>query len=117
MFKIRKEFAFSASHCLDHLPEEHPCARVHGHNYVVTIELWSSHLNQNGFVKDYRELQSIKDFIDNKLDHRHLNDVLPCMPTAELIASHLFILFRNEYPQLMAIEVSETPKTSARYEP
>lgn len=116
MFKIRKEFHFSASHSLCDLPETHPCSRVHGHNYVVTVELKSLTLDKVGMVVDYRVLDPIKKFIDSELDHRHLNDVLPFNPTAENMAGYLFELFKTEFPQLSALEVSETPKTSARYE-
>lgn len=116
MFIIRKEFAFSASHCLNHLPEGHPCSRVHGHNYIVTVELRSAIL-RNGFVRDYRELDCVKKFLDENWDHRHLNDVImPIVPTAENMAHFLFEEFVDRIPELYAIEVSETPKTNARYE-
>jgi 6-pyruvoyltetrahydropterin/6-carboxytetrahydropterin synthase len=116
MFIIRKEFAFSASHCLGHLPEGHPCSRVHGHNYIVTVELRSAIL-RNGFVRDYRELDCVKKFLDENWDHRHLNDVLPNIsPTAENMAHILFLEFDIKLTELYAIEVSETPKTNARYE-
>ena len=36
-------------------------------------------------------------------------------PTAELIAKYLYDLFINEYPKIVAIHVSETPKTWAVY--
>lgn len=117
MYTIRKEFAFSAAHHLLGLPPEHPCSRVHGHNYVITIELISANLNVYGFVTDYRELYPIKDFIDKSLDHQDLNEVLEINPTAENIAKLLFTTFKKRFPQLHAIEVSETPKTSARYTP
>ena len=116
MYKISKEFAFSASHILEGLPHDHPCARLHGHNYVVTVHLRSATLNSVGFVKDYRELSTVKDYIDNVLDHRHLNDILPFNPSAENMAKYLFDLFKKDIPELYAIEVSETPKTSAIYE-
>jgi 6-pyruvoyltetrahydropterin/6-carboxytetrahydropterin synthase len=116
MYIIRKEFAFSASHCLSHLPDAHPCSRVHGHNYIITVELRDKKLNENEFVKDYRALDPIKSFLDTKFDHRHLNDVMPVHPTAENIACFLFGRFEHLLPQLFAVEVSETPKTSARYE-
>ena len=45
MFRIRKEFHFSASHRLEHLPPDHQCARLHGHNYVVVVELAAETLN------------------------------------------------------------------------
>ena len=117
MYKISKQFAFSASHILHGLSADHPCSRLHGHNYIITVYLRSKDLDEVGFIKDYRELSFIKEYIDVNLDHRHLNDVLPMNPTAENIASYLFNIFKQEIPQLYAIEVSETPKTSAIYEP
>lgn len=117
MYSVRKEFAFSASHCLEGLPDGHPCSRTHGHNYVVTVELTSAKLNPTGFVVDYRALEPIKKYIDSKLDHQHLNYVLPFNPTAENLAKHIFNCFEKQFPQLFAVEVSETPKTVARYTP
>jgi 6-pyruvoyltetrahydropterin/6-carboxytetrahydropterin synthase len=117
MFKISKQFNFSASHILDRLCDGHPCARMHGHNYIVTIHLKAEQLNEYGFVRDYRELQSVKDYIDDHLDHRHLNDIIPYHPTAENIARFIFEKFKPELPELYAVEVSETLKTNAIYEP
>ena len=117
MYIIRKEFHFSASHQLAGLPSEHPCSRVHGHNYIVTVELTSSKLDVVGFVTDYRALDPIKKRIDNLLDHRHLNDVFVFNPTAENIAKWLFNEFKPQFPKLCAVEVSETEKTNARYTP
>lgn len=116
MYKISKQFAFSASHILEGLPHLHPCARMHGHNYVVTVHLKSKELNDVGFVKDYRELTLVKDYIDNELDHRHLNDIFPFNPTAENIAKAIYDHFKLQIPELYAVEVSETPKTTAIYE-
>lgn len=116
MYKISKQFSFSASHILHGLPQQHPCARLHGHNYVVTVHLKSMELNEVGFIKDYRELSFVKEYIDNTLDHRHLNDVLPFNPTAENMAKFLFDTFKKDLPELYAVEVCETPKTSAIYE-
>ena len=116
MYKISKEFAFSASHILEGLPENHPCTRLHGHNYIITIHLRSNELNETGFVKDYRELDVIKRYIDDKLDHRHLNDLFAFNPSAENIAKHLYNTFVAMIPEIYAVEVSETPKTTAIYE-
>ena len=116
MYTIRKDFAFSASHSLDCLPADHPCSRIHGHNYVVTVELRAEATDEVGMVFDYRRLEPVKKFIDSTLDHKHLNDFLPLNPTAENLAVHIFELFKESIPYLHAVEVSETPKTSARYE-
>ncbi|MDR1756052.1 MAG: 6-carboxytetrahydropterin synthase QueD [Culturomica sp.] len=117
MYKISKQFSFSASHMLNCLGAEHPCARIHGHNYVVTIHLKSETLDQYGFVKDFKSLQTVKQFIDETLDHRHLNDILPDTPTSEHIARFLYEHFKPELPELYAVEISETPQTSCIYEP
>lgn len=115
MFVIKKEFSFSASHYLEGLPAEHPCSRLHGHNYKVIVELSAEKLDATGFVCDYRELDEIKQFLDREIDHRHLNDVLPFNPTAENIARHFFAYFKLKFSQVSAVTVKETEKTSATY--
>ena len=115
MFTIAKQFHFSASHQLDHLPPEHQCARLHGHNYVVELILQSESVNEHGFVVDYLALAPFKSYIDNELDHRHLNDVLPFPTSAENIAEHLFLWAKERWPQVVAVRVSETDKTWAEY--
>ncbi len=118
MYKISKEYSFSAAHSLFGLHADHPCSRLHGHNYVVTVHLRSKVLNQHGFVRDYTELKVVKEYIDTHLDHRNLNDILaPLNSSAENIAKMIYDEFKPQIPELYAVEVSETPKTSAIYEP
>ena len=64
MFRITKEFHFSASHQLKSLPSDHQCNRLHGHNYIVEVELSGEELNEHGFVRDYHELAPLKRYID-----------------------------------------------------
>ena len=116
MYQISKEFHFSASHRLDHLPENHPCYRLHGHNYVVELVLRSEKLNADSFVLDYGELEPFKRIIDGELDHRHLNDILPGTTSAECLAEWLFARAKQFWPELVyAVRVSETPKTWAEF--
>lgn len=117
MYRISKEFHFSASHQLTHLPPDHPCARLHGHNYVVVVELAAADLDPSGFVRDYRELGALKDHLDAHFDHRHLNDVLDGPPTAEAMARHLYDWCRARWPEVSAVKISETPRTWAEYRP
>lgn len=120
-FTIAKEFAFSASHQLSHLTQDnHPCKRLHGHNYVVTLILEGEHTNNAGFVCDYRELEPVKKWIDEELDHKHLNDVFggdSAKTTAEHMAQTIFYKWKFFYPDLAAVRVSETPKTYAEFRP
>lgn len=116
MYKISKQFAFSASHILAGLSDNHPCSRLHGHNYVLTVYLKSENLDNVGFVRDYRGLDFVKKYIDENLDHRHLNDITGFNPTAENLAKYLFDVFKPQINELYAVEISETSKTSAIYE-
>lgn len=115
MFRITKEFHFSASHQLVGLPEWHPCTRLHGHNYIVEVVLAAKELNQVGFVMDLKELKPLKDFLDEHFDHRHLNDVLDFQTSAENIAHYLYQWAKARWPVVVAVRVSETPKSWAEY--
>ena len=122
-YTISKEFAFSASHILDGLPEGHQCGRLHGHNYVVKVALRGDNLDPTGFVLDYGLLAPVKRLIDDLLDHRHLNTALPEWvgnPTAENMARWLAKEVRaiGEIPEgvRVAVSLSETPKTWATWE-
>jgi len=119
-FHITKEFHFSASHRLDHLPDGHQCGRVHGHNYVAVLELTASRdqLTKSGFVRDYGSLSDFKAWIDTEVDHRHLNDVTGGLnPSAENLAAWMFDMWASVYPELTAVRISETPRTWAEYRP
>ncbi|GAA2321380.1 6-carboxytetrahydropterin synthase [Streptomyces caniferus] len=118
--RITKQFAFSASHQLDGLPEGHQCGRLHGHNYMVEVELSAQRdqLTAPGFVRDYGDLARLKGWIDEQLDHRHLNDVVKeGNPSAENLAIFIYEQWYTDYPELTAVRVSETPKTWAEYRP
>lgn len=124
MFTISKDFTFSASHVLQGLPATHPCSRLHGHNYTVRVELTGT-LDPVGFVVDYRDLTPFKEYLDDELDHRHLNDLMGENPTAEHMARKLCIVVWDmlatmdtaalERVQHITVAVSETPKTWARH--
>ena len=118
MYRITKEFHFSASHQLTGLPADHPCARLHGHNYIVEVELSAESLDENGFVLDYRALAPLKHHIDTTLDHQHLNAVYGHDGvTSEWLAKTLFDWCHARWPQVSAVRISETPKTWAEYRP
>ena len=118
MFRITKEFHFSASHQLTSLPPDHQCARLHGHNYIVEVELSAGELDEHGFVRDYHDLTALKHYIDETFDHRHLNDVLGHdHVTAEYLARHFYDWCKARLPEASAVRVSETPKTWAEYRP
>lgn len=115
MYIISKDFHFSASHRLDHLPETHKCHRLHGHNYVARVVLAADRLDERGFVADYAEMDVVKQFIDRQWDHQHLNDLLGGgrYTTAEHIAHVLLNKCVSYKLPVAAVGVQETPKTWA----
>ena len=119
MHTITTRFDFSAAHHIDGLPAGHPCSRPHGHNYAVELVLSAPALTGPGFVLDYGDLAPFGRWLDDTLDHRDLNDVLPCTTTAENIAAYLFATIGERWPAwpLAAVRVSETGKTWAEYRP
>ncbi len=118
MFTITKEFHFSASHQLCRLPDDHPCARLHGHNYIAVVELQAEELDADGFVLDYRALAPLKAWIDDTLDHRHLNEVFGHDGvTSEFLAKAIYDWACARWDQVSAVRISETPKTWAEYRP
>jgi len=123
MFTITKEFTFSASHTLAGLAAGHQCARLHGHNYRVRLQISAAELDAHGMVIDYGDLRPFGDWVDAWLDHRHLNDQLPedVNPTAERLAEHLAGVARQHLALpdgvTLAVGVSETPKTWAWWTP
>jgi 6-pyruvoyltetrahydropterin/6-carboxytetrahydropterin synthase len=112
-WRISKTFEFSYSHVLAGLPEGHQCARLHGHNAVVQVVLESDRLNDVGFIVDYGELAPLKAYLDGAYDHRHLNDVVPFNPTAELLAADLLKWCKSLGWPVKSVGWSETPKTWA----
>ncbi len=88
---ICKHFKFSAAHKL--VDYKGKCKNLHGHTWYghVTIELKGG-INcywQNGMAIDFN---LIKKEIENRFDHKFLNNVIKFNPTAENIASAICIL-------------------------
>lgn len=116
MHVISKEYHFSASHVLEGLKEGHPCGRLHGHNYKLKVFI-KGEPDEVGFIQDYNDLKPISDWIDDTLDHKHLNDIFDFNPTVENMSKYIYQFFKPAFPKLHAIQMSETPKTNCHYEP
>jgi 6-pyruvoyltetrahydropterin/6-carboxytetrahydropterin synthase len=92
---------------------------MHGHNYTVRLVLESQGLNKVGFVRDYRELDKFKKWLDLNFDHELINELEQFVgnPTAENMAHAIYEVAVNMYPEVTAVGVSETPKTWAWWMP
>lgn len=70
-----------------HVIPDHPgkCARLHGHTYRFEVWISGPVDERTGMLVDFYE---VKRAID-AWDHRHLNDEVDFVPTAELLAAEM----------------------------
>lgn len=108
MYYIEKTLEISGSHQLK-LDYESKCTNLHGHNWIVTICCKSEKLNHNGMVEDFT---LIKEKIQDRLDHQHLNNVVDFNPTAENMAKWIV----EQIPTAYRCKVQESEGNIAIYE-
>ena len=108
MFIVKKRMEIAGAHRLN-LNYESKCANLHGHNWIVTVWCKSQTLDANGMVIDFTH---IKREVQDKLDHKFLNDVVPFNPTAENIAKWVCWLI----PHCYRVSVQESEGNVATYE-
>lgn len=123
-----------------HLHDGH-CSFVHGHNWDISVSFGCERTDENGFVIDFGKVKFIKKWIDEHLDHACVFSVddtvaaklVAAAPEAwnvyyakecscEGLARHLFEIFdalvrqnTNSRAWVVAVEVSEDKKNTARY--
>lgn len=117
MYKITKKLEVAGAHKLE-LPYESKCSNLHGHNWIITVELQSEELTEYGMVMDFTH---IKKLIHEPLDHSYINEVIPGMnPTAENIAKWIADTLTGEFDGIYVVctrvEVEESPNNTAIYE-
>lgn len=71
LITISKRFTFEASHVLPQHPGK--CARLHGHSWVLTVEVCGPVDMRTGFVMDFDDLKKVvHERIVDRVDHQHL---------------------------------------------
>ena len=85
MFVVTKRMEIAAAHKLN-LSYDSPCSRLHGHNWIITVEVCTKKLNKEGMVMDFTHISEIV----RQLDHKNLNEQFSFNPTAENIAAYIF---------------------------
>lgn len=90
-FVLKTLLDFAAAHTLSGYPGD--CARMHGHNWKIEVQVSGSKLNEIGMVIDFKEIKRHAKEIVKELDHTYLNEhphFKTRNPTAENIAVYLF---------------------------
>lgn len=108
MYEVKKRFEISAAHKLS-LDYDSKCTNLHGHNWIVDVYLQSKTLNQNGMIMDFTH---IKRKIQDRFDHKVINDVVPFNPTAENLAKYICDELQ---PYCYRVDVQESQDNVACY--
>mgnify|MGYP000415785876 FL=1 len=108
MYTVIKRMEVSAAHFLK-LSYPSKCENLHGHNWIITVHCRSEKLNSDGMVVDFTH---IKEVVMGNLDHKCINDVLPCNPTAENIAKWIC----DQIPFCYRVDVQESEGNTVIYE-
>nr|VUD27105.1 6-pyruvoyl tetrahydrobiopterin synthase [Salmonella sp. NCTC 7297] len=53
-----KDFTFEAAHRLPHVPEGHKCGRLHGHSFMVRLEITGEVDPHTGWIMDFADLKA-----------------------------------------------------------
>ena len=114
--QIFREFTFDAAHRLDHLPEGHKCARVHGHTYRLVVHVEGEPDPVVGWVVDFAEVKRLVMEVLEPLDHHMLNDVPGLeQPTTERIAEWIWHRLKPGLPGLCMITLWENRNSGCTY--
>lgn len=107
MYYISKRIEIAFAHQL-RLNYESKCQRLHGHNGIATIYCCAEELDENGMVVDFTH---VKRRINDRLDHRCLNELFDFNPTAENIARWI----ADEVPNCYKVTFQESEGNVACY--
>ncbi|MEL7083131.1 MAG: 6-carboxytetrahydropterin synthase QueD [Cyanobacteria bacterium J06597_1] len=114
--KIFKDFQFEAAHRLPNVPEGHKCARLHGHSFLVRLEVSGEMGERSGWVQDFGDISKAFQPLYDRLDHYYLNEVEGLEnPTSEAIAVWIWERLKPALPMLSAVMVRETCTSGCVY--
>jgi 6-pyruvoyltetrahydropterin/6-carboxytetrahydropterin synthase len=114
--EIYKDFAFEAAHRLPQVPNDHKCARLHGHSFRVRVTIEGPVGAETGWVQDFADLAAAFKPIMEALDHHYLNEV-PGLenPTSENLARWIWECLTPALPLLSRVETRETCTSGCVY--
>src|SRR5712671_3431831 len=97
--EIFKEFTIEAAHRLTNVPDDHKCARLHGHSFRIEIYVRGPISDPAGWIMDFSDIKSAFGPIHDQLDHRFLNEVDGLTnPTSENLCKWIWARLRSKVP-------------------
>lgn len=102
-WEIDKEFHFEMGHRVWaqklnrpdlSIETECACKHLHGHSYVIKVCLGADWLDQSSMVTDFKNLNFMKKFVDEVLDHKFMIDIND--PNFEIITSVVSDEFKSK---------------------
>jgi len=107
--EIFKIFGFEAAHYLPNVPAAHKCRRMHGHSFRVEVYVEGAVDPSTGWVMDFADLKGFFEPLEDRLDHRLLNDIEGLEnPTSENLARWIWRQLKPDLPGLSKLVVRET---------
>jgi 6-pyruvoyltetrahydropterin/6-carboxytetrahydropterin synthase len=114
--RIVKSFRFEAAHRLPRVPEGHKCGRLHGHSFQVDVTVDGPVDTEMGWVMDFADLKEAFAPLDERLDHRYLNEIEGLEnPTSEHLARWIWQRLKPTLNRLCEIRVRETCTAESIY--
>ncbi len=119
VFRIERDYTVEAARRLPRLPAEHPCHRLHGHRFTVTLAIEGDNDNEQQWVADYYDVDAAYEVgVGSLIDHNYLNDVAGLEnPTTEVLARWVFERLEPALPGLVEVIVAEEGDTRCAYRP
>ena len=115
--EIYKEVGFEAAHRLPNVPQDHKCARLHGHSYRVVLHVRGEVDPRLGWLVDSADVKQAFEPLHDQLDHRYLNEVEGLEnPTSENLAVWIWQRLKPTLPGLCRVVVKETCEVGCVYE-
>jgi 6-pyruvoyltetrahydropterin/6-carboxytetrahydropterin synthase len=105
MIEITQQFGFDAAHFLAGAGDVN--RRMHGHSFYAEVTLRGTPDPQNGWVRNFEDVNAILAAIREELDHRILNEIDGLeTPTLENIARFIFERAKAKLPEVCRVRLS-----------
>jgi len=120
MYTLSVEKTISTAHQLRDY--EGPCARIHGHNWKIRLEVQSTTVDEIGIAVDFAVLDEKLWKVIGPFDHQMINSVPPfdnINPTAENLVKYIYDQLRNKLTEkvsLKKVSIWETDEYMVSYE-